>query len=177
MSTQAAAECLSALAAVYAKTPFGDDDRRAEVWIRMLRDLPDESLKVATARLAATKTWCPSVAELRAEVAALHDDTPSGADAWGEVLRNLSRVGHTGTPTWSTPLIAEALRGTVPWSSLCSATHDSMPSHRARFLEAYDGIRRRHSQHLALPPSARLELKPSTGHDVPRLDHPTENRS
>jgi hypothetical protein len=93
-------------------------EARVELYCRALDDLPFEQVRVAAHQHVCTSRFFPMVAELRELVQGSAED---GAEvAWAYVLKEVRRVGYTGTPVWpddSTKHAALSLFGS--WRALC----------------------------------------------------------
>lgn len=132
--------------------------RTAAVWSEMLGDIPADVLVPAVKRLLVESRFCPSIAEVRSAALDVREaEQPSAAEGWGEVIREIGRVGRFGSPRLSS-LAAAALRCIGTWRDLCSSELDVMAAHRARFIQAYEGLARRERSTRLLPPSLRREI-------------------
>lgn len=149
---------LAVLAAAYPHANI--TQQTAEVWLEMLGDLPLDQLKAATTKLMATSKFCPSIAEVRAAALSVRSDLTekTGEEAWGLVLDGISSWGGYRAPQFNDPLIERAVQCTARWPDLCSAQMDDMPSHRARFIAAYDSIHRRVVEGYLLPDSLKRQI-------------------
>jgi len=58
-------------------------------------------------------------------------------EAWGKVLREVSRIGSYGQPVFSTPEIKQSV-DCVGWRDICLSQNIGVE--RAHFMRAYDGI-------------------------------------
>src|SRR5215218_257481 len=79
------------------------------VYDRLLTDIPPTDLQTVVDQCIATSRFLPTVAEIRDKWHALTVTLgqPSSAEAWGEVLKEIRRVGWIGVPEFSNPLIAQ----------------------------------------------------------------------
>lgn len=147
-------------------------ERTCQVYEAMLVDLDQSTAQRAVARLVATSKFLPTIAEIRAAVVdGQHGPRRLGAEAYGDVLAEIRRVGTYDLPTFSDPLVAECVRQ-MGWEALCRGTNDA--ADRARFVELYDGlsVRARADEvagaSLALPPPrATAALLGSVGRALP----------
>jgi len=64
----------------------------------------------------------------------------TAAEAWGEVLSEVSRVGSYGAPQFTTSEIHRAIE-CVGWRDICLS--EQIGVERAHFMRAYDGINER----------------------------------
>lgn len=159
MGKAEAGMAVAMLASAYPAAKF-DDAARAELWIRMLEDLQPESLGAAVQKLIFTRTFCPSIAEIREAVVGVSTtvDQTTPAEAWKCVLDEIARVGWCGAPKFGDPLITRAAQCTANWHDLCTTNVDEMPAHRARFIQAYEGLRCKIREGLMLPEGLRAQI-------------------
>jgi hypothetical protein len=138
---------------------FGDEQTKA--YIATLADIDGELLKAATLRYIENNQY-PRIAtpgELRqyaAEIVTQAQGLPAGAEAWGEVMKQLRDVGSWGAPSWSSPMIAAAVQDVGGWMYLCMT--ENVTADRARFIAAYDErMKRRTQDMMQLPASTRYQ--------------------
>jgi hypothetical protein len=122
----------------------------------LLSDLTYEQCNAALRVLLQTRTWLPSVADIRLAVVDMQrGPVKAGADAWGNVLKAISSKGSYRRPgvdfTFADPVVARCVES-MGWSNLCLS--ENATSDRARFIELYDklaaeGVRRAQSPALA----------------------------
>jgi hypothetical protein len=150
---------VKALLAIIAAA-YGDKFRLApktlDVYAELLADLDIDTLKAATRQHIASGDWPPTIADLRrlcAQVSA--PALPDWGEAWAELLGQIGRVGYVGTPTWSHPVIAEAVRQFGPWRELCAMEIDQTPTNRAQFRQVYKTVARRAQRTTDLLPNIR----------------------
>ena len=111
-----------------------------EVWQEDLADLPDDLLAVACRNHRERSQWLPSIAEIRASaVSLMRQASPSrqsASEAWGDVKRAIGRIGYVGSPEFSNPATAAAVRR-MGWRDICM---DDGPEGviRAQFERFYD---------------------------------------
>ena len=158
------------LAAAYPRFTATADTGR--VYAELLRDIPDDLLIAATKQHATSSKWFPSVAELRQaafNIRAKSLGIPSPAEAWGEVMREMRRVGSWGSPEFSTLLIADTVDGLGGWDALCRSENNV--ADRAHFLKIYGALLERHDQDAAMLPEIRdLVAQMSARMDAPQLE-------
>ena len=132
---------------------------RAEMVLRLVEDLPFDAIKAAAAHHGRTSPFFPKPAELRELVLGNVED--QAELAWQATLRQVSRVGYLGKPTWTDPVARRAAEGLFgSWRTLC----ERLPAHgpellgfRKQFVALYAATARQALQG-ALPPS-RTEAK------------------
>lgn len=111
-----------------------------EVWQEDLADLPDDLLAVACRNHRERSQWLPSIAEIRASaVSLMRQASParqSASEAWGDVKRAIASIGYVGSPEFSNPATAAAVRR-MGWRDICM---DDGPEGviRAQFERFYD---------------------------------------
>ena len=91
---------------------------RSEAYFDALRDLDIAQVQQAVRQSLASCRFFPRPVELRDLVlGTAHDHADA---AWGEVLREVRRVGYTGTPAFADERVQRAVRETWgSWSRLC----------------------------------------------------------
>ena len=135
---------------------FEITDERIDVYADLLADLDITDLKAATRQHLATSPHPPTIADLRrlcAQVSA--PALPDWGEAWRELLDQIGRVGSYGAPSWSHPVIAEAVRQFGPWREVCAMEIDQTPTNRAQFRQIYEAIAGRAQRTAALLPEVR----------------------
>ena len=126
------------------------------LWVKMLSDISGELLLHAVQECIATLTWFPKIAEVRQvafEIQQAAAPIPDAHTAWGEVLRELERVGHCTqyglSLQFSHPLIREVV-DQFHWLRLCES--ENLISDRAQFIQAYS-----HRHEALLTKTRRLD--------------------
>lgn len=124
------------------------------VYDRLLSDIPPSELQTVVDQCVATCKFLPTVAEIRDKwnslTAALGQ--PSAAEAWGEVLKEIRRVGWIGAPEFANPAIAQVVK-MMGWRELCSS--ENVVADRAHFMRMYDQVIERSNEVRKLLPGAR----------------------
>lgn len=145
-------------------------EKTSLVYEQLLADLDFSAAQLAVNRLARTKRFLPTIAEIReAALEIVHGPKRLGGEAWGDVLAEIRRVGAYDLPRFEDPAVAEAVR-LMGWRGLCLG--DNETSDRARFVELYEGLQDRARTDVqaghALPPAKGLAglPKPSGGGPV-----------
>jgi hypothetical protein len=115
-------------------------ERTCEVYEQALLDLDRDHARSATSRLIATSKWLPTIAEIRAAATDLRlGPGRTGGEAWADAITAVRVVGRYGVPTWSDPLLGEAMRMWGSWRDFCNSPEDD-PGGRARFIELYEQL-------------------------------------
>ena len=159
---------------------FEITDERIDVYADLLADLDITDLKAATRQHLATSPHPPTIADLRRGCAQVSAPAmPAWGEAWRELLDQIGRVGSYGTPSWSSPVVAEAVRRFGPWRELCAMEIDDTATHRAQFRDMYNAVAHRARETAALLPDVRaLAVErgalPAPVGDVPALPAPDE---
>jgi len=119
------------------------------MWTAVLADAPPKPvLAAAVAWIRSNKPHPPSPGEL---LTSLSDDEETPEEAWGQVRKEISRVGYTGTPEL-TPRARRAIEAVGgPWETMCrTLLAGELVALRARFLDAYKNIEARDEKREAL---------------------------
>ena len=145
---------LRAISGAYPTFELTDD--RVSIYVKLLADLDAEALIAATQQHIATSKFPPTVAELREACASLtRPALPAWADAWGEVLEAIRRVGYLGQPSFSHPLITQAVQGMGGWKLLCAMEISETATQRAQFRDVYNAYASRATATANLLPDVR----------------------
>ena len=150
------AAALTELLDLYPKATH--DEASVLAYARRLNDLPDHLVVQAIEECARTSTFYPSLAEIRNRVTQIAGESilVDPESAWGEVLREVKRVGAEGQRTmwrdgksvtvaerqFSSPLIGRAADA-VGWKDICLTDISDLPTLRAQFRDALRAIQRR----------------------------------
>ena len=129
----------------------------SEVYYQLLQDVPTDELKAAVLHCLGEsgRRFAPSIGEIRGAVSELRGmsaNVPSAFQAWQEVLRQFSLTGSYGTPQFSHPLIAQAVRQ-MGWRELCLS--ENQIADRARFIQCYEQLMSRATKEDMLLPEVR----------------------
>lgn len=108
----------------------------------LLSDLTYEQCNAALRVLLQTRTWLPSVADIRSTALEMkRGPRRAGGDAWGGVLRAISAEGVYRRPgvdfSFSDPVTARCVAA-FGWENLCNS--ELPQADRARFIELYDKL-------------------------------------
>lgn len=116
------------------------DAAAAQIYRKLLIDLPADVTRQAVTRLLTTSKWVPTIAEIRSAATDLRlGPARTGGEAWAEAIGAIRTVGIYGVPKWTDPVLAEALRLWGSWRSFCCSPEDD-PGGRARFIEMYEQL-------------------------------------
>jgi len=125
-----------------------------DIWKQTLGDLDGDLLRASALKIISTSKWFPSVAELRD--AALDIAEPekrrTGIEAWGDVVKEIHRVGSYGAPYFTDDLVAEVVK-MLDWQTLCLS--EEQTADRARFIAGYEAIVKRKRDNALLLPEVR----------------------
>jgi hypothetical protein len=118
---------------------------RAEMFCRAVEDLPFEAIALAAQAHVKAKTFFPKPAELRQGVEGNLEDRAELA--WQFVLREIKRVGWTGTPAWPDAETARAALGLYggTWRTLCEnlpAAGPELLGYRKQFVASFGAAAR-----------------------------------
>ena len=123
----------------------GADETRIAIYVRMLKDIPVDVLKVTAEKVMMESKFLPTIAELveatRSLVAEAEPSTrvKTWAEAWSEIEKAMYRTPWGRIPTFSTPEIAEAVFS-FGWNTLHTAEAREMPTIRAQIRRMYEDI-------------------------------------
>ncbi len=146
MNRQEASKIVSVIIAACPAQSSRIDSGRAAAMIdtfsTLLGDLDYPHVAAAVRVLLQTRTWMPSVAEIRATVLELaRGPVTPGGEAWGSVTRAIRSQGKNSRPgvdfTFSDPVTAQCVTA-MNWGELCLS--DNQVADRARFIDLYDRL-------------------------------------
>ena len=127
----------------------------AELWAKLLADIPYEVAEKALMKVLVSCRHFPTVAEIREAAADLTNPVPSPAEAWEEVLANISRYGHydaeRGVKALS-PVTSKAVRA-IGYTEICLS--ENIDATRAHFFRVYEQYAKREKECAVLPPKVR----------------------
>jgi hypothetical protein len=105
-----------------------------------LSDLPFDVARAAVDRCLKTSEWIPTIARIRQEAGEVQiGHRRSGSEAWGDVMRAISRFGAHRTPRFADIQVAEVVH-VVTWRQICEADGRTLASCRRTFIDTYDAI-------------------------------------
>jgi hypothetical protein len=134
------------------------EDATAGVWHSLLEDLDAQAVSVATKRLLVSRRnpFPPAVGEIRAEVArqGAPELMTSPEEAWGEVMRQVRRVGWCGTPQWSSAAVENAVQA-IGWRELCLSEQGDVGV-RAHFFRCFAAYQARAMEARGIPSNLQL---------------------
>lgn len=108
------------------------------LWGALLESASYADGKAAVLRLCATRKFLPTISELLAEINAAHvGPRRSGLEAWGDVMRAVSRFGAYRDPEFTDPHVTATVRA-MGWQEICAS--ENQVADRARFVDAYEQI-------------------------------------
>jgi hypothetical protein len=112
--------------------------KHIDAYMSAIVDLPADAGSKAVDRLRRTKTFLPSVAEIRSAAADVQlGPQRTGEDAYRIVLEAIRKFGRYAEPRFSDPHITRALGVWGSWVGACNSPEDD-PGGRARFIELYE---------------------------------------
>lgn len=139
MNTQETGTILRILRTVWPNEQITEDRITAYQWA--FDDLEYRQVEDACKRWMKTGKFFPKPAELL-EIIATATVAPDilPETAWAEVLKQAGRVGLSGTPTFSSPLIATAVEA-VTWQAICITDFKDHATLRAQFRDALRAVK------------------------------------
>jgi hypothetical protein len=125
----------------------------------LLGDLEYTHAAAAVRVLLQTRTWMPSVADIRATVVELErGPVRAGGDAWGGVLAAMKREGAYREPgtdfVFRDPVTMRCVQR-LGWQELCLS--ENTIADRARFIQLYDELAQQARKEQASPMLAAAE--------------------
>lgn len=149
MTKQESAALVALASASYPSMQNRDPSPIIAAWALMLADIPAEVGKAAVVKVCRQSEFFPSVAQIVAAselVDPRTDTTPSAAEAWEEVYRQIQYTGQYRQPAWTNPVIGRAV-GAMGWVELCQG--ENLEADRAHFLRIYESMRTGHKDREA----------------------------
>ena len=129
-----------------------------DLYAEELADLPPDQVVQAIRELRKSATFFPSLADIRNRVVSIVGEAVlvDAEAAWGEVMREVRRVGIEGKRTsfmggrsvviaertFSSPMIERAVDA-IGWRDICMTELDDMGTIRAQFRDALRAVQRR----------------------------------
>lgn len=124
-----------------------------KMYAMMLEYLPVEVLRSAVLECASKCKFFPTIAEIRENAEPLlHPQLIPGAVAWGEAVDMMRWRGHSWDYKFDNPVTQKCIDA-LGWSYLCMSTNQT--ADRARFIELYDELARRHMTEERMHPLVR----------------------
>ena len=145
MQTNEQTERARTIGALFGAFGQGADEARIAIYVRMLKDIPVDVLKVTAEKVMMESKFLPTIAELveatRSLMAEAEPDTrvKTWAEAWNEIEKAMYRTPWGRTPVFSTPEISEAVFS-FGWTTLHTAEAREMPTIRAQIRRMYEDI-------------------------------------
>ena len=131
----------------------------AETYALGILDLAAEDVSAAVHRLIRSAKFMPRVSEIReAVVTTTQGQQRTGAEAWGDVLREVGRTGRYRDPRFFDPLVARVVRG-MGWTEICDS--ENTVADRARFVDAYNTMAKQGREQAQVSEGARALPVPS----------------
>ncbi len=110
----------------------------ADAYRHAIADLDAGAALEAVRGLIATESWLPSIRDIRdATVAVTAGEVRAGGEAWGDILRAVSKYGIYRDPKFDDPVVAEVVDA-MGWREICNS--ENQAADRARCIELYDRL-------------------------------------
>lgn len=160
MTPKDMAQILAILGAAYPRQVLSAEQLKLTmtVWLEILGDLPLAQVKLAVKAHCSNSQWFPAVAEIRQAALDLGEteaDRITAGDGWAEVTKAFGRTGWGESPKFSHPRIKQAVDAIGGWRNLCVSSIDAAPTHRARFIQAFETYERRERTDRRMLPAVR----------------------
>lgn len=131
----------------------GVTSKTFQVYAGMLKDLDADVFAAALEQAANGSKFFPSIAEIRDRADAITTPTQlTEADAWGQVMAAIRKVGFYGQPVFDNPIVTRAVE-IMDWRTLC--TSENVIADRAHFMKIYGQLAHRELEDAKLLPAAR----------------------
>ena len=140
MTKDEAKRMMALLKALYPRQTVEPETIRA--YAGFIVDLDAREVEQAINEHVAESPYFPTVADIRQRVAKRSVHCPGADEAWGEVLREVRRVGYYGRPQFSHPAIAAAVDA-LGWQEFCQSDVESQGTWRAHFNRYYEAGKER----------------------------------
>ncbi len=126
-------------------------DNKIRAYAIALSDLDLGALSAGVTRCLQTKTFFPSIPEIREAANSMTEyvtgtGMKSPDEAWKEVQRQMQEAFVYKKPVFSTPEIEQAATS-MGWIGLCETPTDVIGVARAQFLKLYDSVCSRKREH------------------------------
>ena len=131
-------KCVMMLVAAYPRQEFPLPSQ--QLYVKMLADIEPALLEAAILDIISKKTFLPAISEVREAAALLVEQSAGRLDAvsaWGDVCKQIVRVGRYGTPDVD-EMTRAAIDAVGGWRELCAS--ENQVADRARFVQAYDRL-------------------------------------
>jgi len=124
-----------------------------DAYADLLSDLTYEQCNAAIRVLLQTRTWLPSVADVRATaLEIMRGPVRAGGEAWGGVHRAMSTEGAYRQPgvdfVLADPISARCVQA-LGWQALCLS--ENPIADRARFIDMYDQLAKQQQREKQAP--------------------------
>lgn len=150
---------------IWTKPDFLPDKESVNVWYALLKDLPYEQVKMAVQKYAITNKWSPTVADIREQVVGINDTSTDWGDAWGNVLKAVSRFGYMNEAE-ALDSMDELTRRCVKslgWQTICQSELDEQTAIRANFRMMYESAQGRARDDAKLPTELKTAIENQQG--------------
>lgn len=128
-------------------------DKGMEVYLFVLKDIPDADLRLAVEQLVASATFRPVPAEVRTTALSMRMSAlPSAYEAWAEVKRHL-QAGHA-RDEWQ-PLTLQALRGIGGFEAFGMSDRADESYWLNQFVKSYEVLAQRTREEARMLPEVR----------------------
>lgn len=152
---------------------FPDKQFPPEIAWKLLMDLSDAEFEKAILNILTTHIEIypnTNIIALIREKAKLDTHQLTAGEAWGEVLYEISRVGHYGCPKFSNPTISSAVYY-IGWREMCMS--EKIAIERAHFFKVFENLQQRENRER-LYINNNVELLEITKKAMPRIGRKSE---
>lgn len=154
------AETIKFLGIIHAFFPNKDESKeqiQAKVngWHIMLEDMPYDLAEQALKAVLSKTKFFPTIAEIREEASRIARPMPTAGQAWEETVNRIRKIGHTGKPIFSDPLIGRAAHA-MGWMDMC--TSENIDVVRGQFIKLYNDMAKEEREKTQVPLSVHRKI-------------------
>ena len=146
---------------IWTKPEFIPDKEAVAMWYALLKDLPYEQASVAVQKYALTNKYQPTPADIREQIVSLGDQSVDWGEAWGNVLKAVSRYGYMNEAD-ALESMDELTRQTVNrigWQNICQSELDEQTAIRANFRMIYEQSQGKERENAQLPAELKQRIE------------------
>lgn len=131
---------LAVLITAFSNPPISE--QTIKLYVKMLEHLNANVLESAVLKCVAKNTFFPRIAEILTAASEITlPELPAAGEAWGEAVDMMRFRGHSWEPKFDNPVTQRCVEA-LGWYYLCMS--ESQVADRARFIELYTELARRH---------------------------------
>jgi hypothetical protein len=137
------------------------DQDGAMLYIELTQDIPLPEFQRCIKEAATRSDFMPTVKTVRDIYQKTRPDNPllgapTADEAWGDIMYQIRRTGHTGIPEFKSPYTATIVKR-MGWKDLCMS--ENVEVTRSNFMRMYDGFVKRQEEVQSLRPESKAQLE------------------